>query len=251
MPVTPSPRFCALFSFFIFFSCENAWLSAREKLRSSVLVYATYEKIGVSMIAVHGRQKERTRHKGPADLKMIAKIKACARVPIVSNGNIRVPSDIPKAFQITKCDGVMSATGILRNPRLFHNVPLNVPSPSPSQKFFAQPGGSIGIGCKESSPIYPLNVRDAVNVDHERHLRTWISLDTVCYAKGERDALSEFPQWGWQVGPLHTDSLGASLKSSTPSIHPTDPASNATLTATRDQPQTTPNPYTWVGRSPS
>jgi len=80
---------------------------------------------GISMLAVHGRRRERIHHDGPADLKCIRKIKQHyrdrhgLRIPIVSNGNIRSAGDAQSNLRVTQCDAVMSACGIMANPFLF------------------------------------------------------------------------------------------------------------------------------------
>ena len=40
-------------------------------------------------------------------------------IPIISNGNIVDTQDVKDALEITKCDGVMSAIGMLENPYIF------------------------------------------------------------------------------------------------------------------------------------
>jgi tRNA-dihydrouridine synthase 1 len=78
---------------------------------------------GIHLIAVHGRTREmKGQQSGIADLDMIAKVKAhITSVPIIANGNIRSFADIPPNFERTKCEAVMSAEGLLWDPRLFAN----------------------------------------------------------------------------------------------------------------------------------
>ena len=79
---------------------------------------------GISLLTIHGRRRERTHHKGAANLHWIRKIKQFyvekgLRIPIISNGNIRTTQEAKNALKISECDGVMSACGILRNPYIF------------------------------------------------------------------------------------------------------------------------------------
>ena len=80
---------------------------------------------GISMLAVHGRRRERIHHDGPADLECIRIIKERYHreygltIPIVSNGNIVTVGDADNNLISTQCDGVMSACGIMKNPYLF------------------------------------------------------------------------------------------------------------------------------------
>jgi tRNA-dihydrouridine synthase 1 len=78
---------------------------------------------GVHLIAVHGRTREmKGQQTGLADLEMVAKVKAhITSVPIIANGNIQCYDDVPKNFALTQCEAVMSAEGLLWDPRLFAN----------------------------------------------------------------------------------------------------------------------------------
>ena len=59
------------------------------------------ENSGVSLITIHGRQKEKIHHSQPADLNVIAEIKKHSTVPILSNGNVAEYSDVIRNLQIT------------------------------------------------------------------------------------------------------------------------------------------------------
>lgn len=58
-------------------------------------------------------------HDGPADWIAIKKIKSALRIPIICNGSIRSRSDALLCLEFTGADAIMSATGLLRNPKLF------------------------------------------------------------------------------------------------------------------------------------
>ena len=77
------------------------------------------EDAGVAALAVHGRRREQRHHEGPASWEQIAAVKAALRIPVISNGNIRSKADVEACLQETGCDCVMSAKGLLSNPRLF------------------------------------------------------------------------------------------------------------------------------------
>lgn len=77
------------------------------------------EKCGASFITVHGR----TCHQKvsvPVDKISIKEIKQSVEIPIVANGDIWTLDDANDFYEKTKCDGVMSARGILANPALYH-----------------------------------------------------------------------------------------------------------------------------------
>ena len=77
------------------------------------------EDAGVAMLTVHGRRREQRHHEGPASWEHIAAVKAALRIPVISNGNIQAPADVGACLEQTACDGVMSAKGLLANPRIF------------------------------------------------------------------------------------------------------------------------------------
>ena len=78
---------------------------------------------GVHLIAVHGRTREmKGQQTGIADLRAIARVKEhITTIPIIANGNIQCYRDVPQNLAATQCDGVMSAEGLLWDPRLFSN----------------------------------------------------------------------------------------------------------------------------------
>eukprot|EP00939_MAST-03C_sp_MAST-3C-sp1_P002904 g2904.t1 len=78
------------------------------------------EASGCDLLTVHGRTIEKKR-KGSqlADWTIIRAVKEAVDVPVVSNGNIRDARDVAQCLRETRCDGVMSACGLLSNPALF------------------------------------------------------------------------------------------------------------------------------------
>ena len=97
------------------------------KIRLQKTVEATVEfalmleAAGCAMIAVHGRRRgnEKHRRSGPADLEAIAAVKDALRIPVLTNGNVSSFDDALESLRITRCDGVMSAEQVLRDPALF------------------------------------------------------------------------------------------------------------------------------------
>lgn len=77
------------------------------------------EAAGVAALAVHGRTRDMKQHEGAADWSVIAAVKAALSIPIIANGNIRCKADADECMRVTGADGVMSATALLANPRLF------------------------------------------------------------------------------------------------------------------------------------
>jgi len=89
-------------------------------LKETLTFVQMLEKNGCSLVAVHGRRKEEIRQReGPADMEMIRDIKSQVSIPVLLNGNTQSFDDVLSNLKVTGCDGVMSATGLLRDPTLF------------------------------------------------------------------------------------------------------------------------------------
>lgn len=85
------------------------------------------EKAGCAILTVHGRTID---NKGvyttAADWDILRLVKQSVSMPVIANGNCRDLKDAHDCLLYTGCDGIMSATGILRNPALFSgkNIPI-------------------------------------------------------------------------------------------------------------------------------
>ena len=80
------------------------------------------EAAGIAAIAVHGRQRHAKQHEGAADWAAVRAVKAALRIPVMSNGNVRCKVDAERCLTETGVDAVMSACGLLSNPRLFSTL---------------------------------------------------------------------------------------------------------------------------------
>jgi len=88
-----------------------------ENLRETVNLCQQAEKVGVTLISIHGRTpKERQQ---PVHLDAIKTVVDSVQVPCVANGDIKSLEDVYAACRETGCRGAMSATGLLKNPALF------------------------------------------------------------------------------------------------------------------------------------
>jgi nifR3 family TIM-barrel protein len=80
------------------------------------------ENAGVQLITIHGRTTE-MRFSGQARLDGIAEVVASVnRIPVIGNGDIRVPADALRMIQTTKCAGVMIGRGALSMPWIFRDT---------------------------------------------------------------------------------------------------------------------------------
>ena len=66
------------------------------------------QNAGAQLLTLHGRTREQG-FKGQADWQAIAQVKAALTIPVIANGNIRVPADVARCLEATKVDCVMSA----------------------------------------------------------------------------------------------------------------------------------------------
>lgn len=89
------------------------------KVADTVAFAKMLEEAGAACVCVHGRLREQRHHEGPADLHSVAAVKEALRIPVISNGNVRSRAEAEAARQLTQADCIMSAKGLLSNPRLF------------------------------------------------------------------------------------------------------------------------------------
>lgn len=81
---------------------------------------------------------------------------AATSVPVVSNGNVFAPRDVLDSMEVTSCDGVMSAEGLLHDPGLFERAWVlrdrasTAPGPS---------GGAGGEGTESEGTRAPRRIR--------------------------------------------------------------------------------------------
>ncbi len=79
------------------------------------------EESGAAAVTVHGRTREQL-YSGKADWDIIARVKQSVSIPVIGNGDIRIPEDAVKMFEQTGCDAVMVGRGALGNPWIFHKI---------------------------------------------------------------------------------------------------------------------------------
>lgn len=79
------------------------------------------ESEGVSAIALHPRVKKQ-KYTGKSDWKTISDVKKAVQIPIYGNGDIEIPGHAKAMFETTKCDGIMIARAVTKNPALFQEI---------------------------------------------------------------------------------------------------------------------------------
>ncbi|GJQ13680.1 hypothetical protein GpartN1_g5471.t1 [Galdieria partita] len=82
------------------------------------------ERAGCHVLAVHGRTREQKgKEPGPANWDTIRAVREALSIPVLANGNVSSLQDAKHCLEYTGCLGVLSATRLLDNPKLFTNDP--------------------------------------------------------------------------------------------------------------------------------
>lgn len=79
------------------------------------------EKVGVSVIFIHGRDREQY-YSGKADWEYIKLVKQNVSIPVIGNGDVNDPFSAKKILEDTGCDGILIGRGFLGNPFLFKEI---------------------------------------------------------------------------------------------------------------------------------
>ena len=76
------------------------------------------EICGVDSITIHGRTAVQG-YSGAADWDIIAEVKKRVGIPVIANGDVKIPQDAARIIEKTGCDGVMIGRAALGNPWIF------------------------------------------------------------------------------------------------------------------------------------
>ena len=79
------------------------------------------ENSGVSMISIHGRNREQM-YSGKADLDKIRLVKEAVSIPVIGNGDVADTESAIRMLRETNCDGLMIGRGALGNPWIFEEI---------------------------------------------------------------------------------------------------------------------------------
>jgi tRNA-dihydrouridine synthase len=79
------------------------------------------EECGLNAVALHARTREQG-YSGNARWEWIAAVKDAVKVPVIGNGDIRVPEDAAAMIAQTGCDAVMIGRTAPANPWIFKQI---------------------------------------------------------------------------------------------------------------------------------
>ena len=88
---------------------------------NAVQIAQVCERAGASAITVHPRTRSQG-YAGKADWNIIKDVKNSVNIPVIGNGDIKIPEDAKKMLDETGCDAVMIGRGVLGNPWLIKNI---------------------------------------------------------------------------------------------------------------------------------
>ena len=91
-----------------------------NSLNASELAKAC-EFAGAAAVTVHGRTKKQM-YAPPVDLKEIAKVKNCLKIPVIGNGDVSDGKSAKEMYEITGCDFVMVGRAACGNPFVFDSI---------------------------------------------------------------------------------------------------------------------------------
>ncbi len=93
------------------------WNDAHEALEFAPRL----EEAGAAAITIHGRTKTQG-YSGTSDWEMIGRVRERLSIPVLANGDIHTPQQVPHALAVTGAAGVLIARGCLGNPWFFRHA---------------------------------------------------------------------------------------------------------------------------------
>lgn len=98
----------------------------QRDLRKTVELCRQIEKSGASFLTVHARTPDLST--GPINICALKTVKDSLSIPVLANGGVKSLEECHNLQDLTNCDGIMVANGLLENPALFagyNSTPLD------------------------------------------------------------------------------------------------------------------------------
>lgn len=88
-----------------------------KNIKEAVQICQTIENAGASFLTIHARTPEMRNE--PIDLEGLKILRDSVKIPVIANGAVKTLEDALILHEKSRCNGIMSAGGILTNPTLF------------------------------------------------------------------------------------------------------------------------------------
>jgi nifR3 family TIM-barrel protein len=104
----------------------------REERLNYVELGRICEGEGVDAVALHPRTAKQM-YRGTADWSRIARLKQALTIPVVGNGDVTTPADVPAMLRTTGCDAVMIGRASMKNPWIYRQAQALLAGETPQE----------------------------------------------------------------------------------------------------------------------
>ncbi|MGB9233127.1 MAG: tRNA dihydrouridine synthase DusB [Terriglobales bacterium] len=145
------------------------------------------ENCGLSAVALHARTREQG-YSGTARWEWIARVKQSVKIPVIGNGDIRLPEDACAMVAQTGCDAVMIGRMAPANPWIFRQIEQYVSACD-------QHVGTAALGCptERSSTTKPYD--EPAEADRYQMIRTYFQMLLEEEMPGAEGKMKQFASW--------------------------------------------------------